>query len=137
MTSKPKSSRTKSPKTTQSDPSKPPRRGRPPGKANKLPSKSFSPEQKAQAILAVWTEKISQMDISRQMQVSYITLERWQERAMDGMLRALDDKSSMEDPTLLSPRLRKMMQRGLNGPQTRVGRRLAQIQQERDNNPPV
>ena len=66
-----------------------------------------------------------------------MTLQHWQERAMEGMLNALDTQTRMEDPSMLSPLLRKIMERGRRSPQSRVGRRLMQIQQERDNAPPV
>ncbi len=56
---------------------------------------------------------------------------------MDGMLRALENQMRLEDTSVLSPRLRKIMERGRSVPEERLGRRLIQIQQERDNNPEV
>ena len=137
MTSKPKSVRTDSPETQQENKPSPAKRGRPPGKTPRRPTKTFSPEQKAQAVLAAWTEKVSQSEICRQMQINYVTFQHWQERAMEGMLRALDNQLRLEDNSVLNPRLRKIMERGRRVPEDRLGRRLLQIQQERDNNPPV
>jgi transposase-like protein len=137
MTSKTKSSRKDNPDNPQTTESSPAKRGRPPGKISRRPSKTFSPEQKAQAVLAAWTEKVSQSEICRQMQINYMTFQHWQDRAMEGMLRALENQLKLEDTAVLSPRLRKMMERGRRGPEDRLGRRLLQIQQERDNNPPV
>ena len=88
-------------------------------------------------MLAAWTEKVSQTEICRQMQINYVTFQHWQERAMDGMLRALENQMRLEDTSVLSPRLRKIMERGRSVPEERLGRRLIQIQQERDNNPEV
>jgi transposase-like protein len=137
MTSKTKSSRKDNPDKSQTTESSPAKRGRPPNKISRRPSKTFSPEQKAQAVLAAWTEKVSQSEICRQMQINYMTFQHWQDRAMEGMLRALENQLKLEDTTVLSPRLRKMMERGRRGPEDRLGRRLLQIQQERDNIPPV
>ena len=139
MTSKPKSSRTESPETCQQNqPSASKKRGRPPGKTTtRRPIKTFSPEQKAQAVLAAWTEKVSQSEICRQMQINYVTFQNWQDRAMEGMLRALDNQMRLEDTSVLNPRLRKIMERGRRVPEDRLGRRLLQIQQERDITPPV
>jgi transposase-like protein len=137
MTSKPKSSRTYSPDNNQITKTASSKRGRPPGKTPRRPTKTFSAEQKAQAVLAAWTEKVSQSEICRQMQINYVTFQNWQDRAMEGMLRALDNQMRLEDTSVLSPRLRKIMERGRRAPEDRLGRRLLQIQQERDNNPPV
>jgi transposase-like protein len=137
MTSKPKSSRTESPDNCQQTKPSPAKRGRPPGKTTRRPAKTFSPEQKAQAVLAAWTEKVSQSEICRQLRINYVTFQHWQERAMEGMLRALENQLRLEDTSVLNPRLRKIMERGRRVPEDRLGRRLLQIQQERDITPPV
>lgn len=131
MTSKPNPSRTDSPESSlEANPCQP-RRGRPPGKSRK-PAKIFSPEQKAQAVLAAWTEKVSQSEICRQLEINYVTFQNWQDRAMEGMLRALANQMHLEDSSVISPRLRKIMERGRRAPQDRLGLRLRKIQQERD-----
>ncbi len=100
------------------------------------PAKVFSAQQKAQAVLAAWTEKLSQMEICRQLEVNYMTFQNWQSRAMEGMLQALENHLQINDTTVLNPRLRKLMDRGR--PEERLGRRLMKIQQlERDSPPPV
>jgi transposase-like protein len=137
MTSKPKTSRTEIPDDNQKTQPSPSKRGRPPGKTTRRTTKTFSPEQKAQAVLAAWTEKVSQTEICRQLQINYVTFQNWQDRAMEGMLRALENQMRLEDSSVLSPRLRKIIERGRSAPQERLGRRLLQIQQERDNDPPV
>ena len=88
-------------------------------------------------MLAAWTEKVSQSEICRQMQINYVTFQHWQERAMDGVLRALENQMRLEDTSVLSPRLRKIIERGRLAPEDRLGRRLQSIQQQRDNPPPV
>lgn len=98
------------------------------------PQRAFAPEQKAQAVLAAWTERLSQTEICRQLQINYVTFQHWQGRAMEGMLQALDNQLQLNDTTVLNPRLRKLMERG-NGSGGRFGRRLLKIQQERDSPP--
>lgn len=99
------------------------------------PARVFSAQQKAQAVLAAWTEKLSQMEICRQLEINYMTFQNWQNRAMDGMLQALENHLQINDTTVLNPRLRKLMDRGAPG--ARLGRRLTKIQQALDNPPPV
>lgn len=99
--------------------------------------KTFSSGQKVQAVLAVWTERLSQMEICRQLQINYATFQKWQNRAMEGMLQALDNQLQINDTAVLSPHLRKLMDRGRGLPEDRLGRRLIKIQQERDNSPPI
>ena len=98
-------------------------------------SLSFSAEEKAQAVMAIWTEKISQNEICRQLQINYVTLQTWQRRAMEGMLQALEDHARLADGAALSPRLRKLMERQSSstpGSEKRLEDRLKAIQQGSD-----
>lgn len=119
-----------------SPPTKPTRRGRPTRTPKppprRRPSQTFSAEQKVQAVLAAWTEKLSQTEICRQMQINYVTFQHWQTRAMDGMLQALENQLRLGDTTVLGPRLRKLLERGRPNSQPRLDQRLRQIQLERD-----
>lgn len=131
MTSKPKTA----PETPEDNPNRNPGRskGCPRPRKPRRPSRSFSAEQKAQAVLAAWTERLSQTEVCRQMQVNYVTFQNWQNRAMEGMLQALDNQLQLTDTTVLSPRLRKLMDRGRGLAEDRLGRRLERLQQVRDN----
>lgn len=134
MTSKPKTP-PDTPDQDQTNKSKPDKSRSKPQRTRR-PARVFSAQQKAQAVLAAWTEKLSQMEICRQMEVNYMTFQNWQNRAMEGMLQALENHLQINDTTVLNPRLRKLMDRGR--PEERLGRRLRKIQQqERDNPPPV
>ena len=134
MTSKPKTP-PDTPDQDQTNKSKPAKSRSKPQRTRR-PAKVFSAQQKAQAVLAAWTEKLSQMEICRQLEVNYMTFQNWQSRAMEGMLQALENHLQINDTTVLNPRLRKLMDRGR--PEERLGRRLMKIQQqERDNPPPL
>jgi len=43
---------------------------------------SYTAQEKAQAILAVWTEVLKSAEVCRQMKVNWITFQQWQDRAM-------------------------------------------------------
>lgn len=75
----------------------------------RLPSPSYSAQEKAQAVLAVWTEKARPADIARQLSVNWITLNQWQDRAMEGMLQALESRVNLASGEALSPRLQALL----------------------------
>lgn len=133
MTSKPKT-QPDTPDRDQTNKSKPAKSRSKPQRTRR-PARVFSAQQKAQAVLAAWTEKLSQMEICRQMEVNYMTFQNWQNRAMDGMLQALENHLQLNDTAVLNPRLRKLMDRGRT--EGRLGRRLMKIQQDLDKQSPV
>jgi len=53
-------------------------------------------EEKCRAVLAIWTERKKGMEIRREMGVSGSLLGQWQERAMEGMLEALEPRGRRE-----------------------------------------
>jgi hypothetical protein len=104
-------------------PPKPPRRKRP-------PSPAYSALEKAQAVLAVWTERCKPIEACRQMQVSWITFQQWQDRAMDGMLQVLESRVNLSQGGVLSPRLQQLLQKQQRAASTeKLNHRLAQLQQ--------
>ena len=132
MTSKPtnkNSSKTANSNTNDNpDPSKKPARKKPTRRRRRTNSRSFSAEEKAQAVLATWTERLSQSEICRQLQINYVTFQNWQKRAMEGMLQALEDHARLGDGAALSPRLRKLMERQRSRSEPKLEERLRQIQ---------
>lgn len=100
------------------------------------PSRRYTAEEKARAVLAIWTEKLSQSEICREMEVNYMTLQGWQKRAMEGMLQALETTARLEDGAALSPRLRKLMNTQRARPDPRLDQRLKRIQKG-DSPPPA
>jgi len=75
------------------------------------PSSAHTAEAKAQAVLAIWTERVKIAEVMRTLGVPYITLQQWQQRAMEGMLQALEPRTNLADGAALSPRLRALLQR--------------------------
>lgn len=74
--------------------------------------RTFNPTDKCRAVLWVWTEAKSQSEICREMSISLTLLARWQEMAMEGMMKALggDHGRKKKDPAL-NGRLEKLMSR--------------------------
>jgi len=92
---------------------------------------------KAQAVLAVWTERCKPVDVCRQFKINWMTFNHWQRRAMEGMLQALESRVNLARGEALSPRLRMLLQRqqGRNN-LSRLASRLEAVQQNKIANPP-
>ena len=86
--------------------------------------------EKAQAVLAIWTERVKPAEVMRVMNVNYMTLQQWQERAMEGMLQALESRANLADGAALSPRLRALLQkRQLTAGREKLTARLERLQE--------
>jgi transposase-like protein len=68
-----------------------------------------SAADKAQAVLAVWTERARPAEVCRQLGVNPITFSQWQDRAMEGMLQALESRVNLAAGQVLSPRLQALL----------------------------
>jgi len=86
--------------------------------------------EKTQAVLAVWTERVKPKEVMKGMGISYITLQQWQDRAMEGMLQALESRVNLADGAALSPRLKALLQkRQLAAGREKLTARLERIQE--------
>lgn len=86
--------------------------------------------EKAQAVLAIWTERVKTAEVMKTLGVQYMTLQMWQERAMEGMLQALEPRVNLANGAALSPRIRALLDKR----QQQVGRgrltkRLEELQE--------
>lgn len=79
-------------------------------RAQRKPSPNFNAQEKAQAVLAVWTERCKPAEVCRQLHINWITFQQWQRRAMEGMLQALEPRVNLTQGQALSPRLRSLLQ---------------------------
>src|SRR5271165_7527711 len=90
---------------------------------------SHTASEKAQAVLAIWTERVKTAQVMKTLQVPYITLQQWQERAMEGMLQALEPRVNLADGAVLSPRIRALLdKRQQQIGKERLTKRLAELQ---------
>jgi hypothetical protein len=86
--------------------------------SNKIPTerkkRSLQPQlpaqDKVQAVLAVWTERCKPAEVCRQLNIKWITFNQWQQRAMEGMLQALESRVNLSKGEALSPRLQALLQ---------------------------
>jgi transposase-like protein len=71
--------------------------------------KVYNAHQRAQAVLAVWTERRRPAEVCRQMGINSALLGQWQDRAMAGMLEALQPRCRTEQQ--LGPALTGKLER--------------------------
>jgi len=84
------------------------------------------------AVLGVWLEKRTVEQVCREMEVTRKVLQQWQERAMAGMLRALQPREGQEDERgpALSPKVKRLLDRKAleqEGRLPRLTKRLASV----------
>lgn len=86
-------------------------------------------EQKCRAVLSVWTERNKPVEICRELGVPWSLLNQWQDRAMEGMLLALQPRVPVEKGVALNPRLAVLLERKSKGGGIKgLERRLAKLQ---------
>jgi hypothetical protein len=87
-------------------------------------------QEKCRAVLAVWTERRKPGELCRELGVAWSLLNQWQERAMEGMLLALQPRNSvMEKTVALNSRLAVLLERkSKTGGMKGLERRLARLQ---------
>jgi hypothetical protein len=96
------------------------------------PSPSYSAQEKAQAVLTLWTERCKPVDLCRHLRICWITLQQWQDRAMEGMLQALESRVNLSQGGALSPRLQHLLQKKQRAASTeKLALRLTQLQQSK------
>ena len=77
-----------------------------------------------QAHLALFLEA----EVCRQLNINWITFNQWQQRAMEGMLQALENRVNLSKGEALSPRLQALLQnRQRSVTATKLTSRLEQI----------
>jgi len=87
-------------------------------------------EQKCRAVLSVWTERRKLGEVCRELGVTWSLLNQWQERAMEGMLMALQPRVPvMEKTVALNSRLAVLLERkSKRGGMKGLERRLVRLQ---------
>jgi len=87
-------------------------------------------QEKCQAVLTLWTERRKPAEVCREMGVAWGVLQQWQDRAMEGMLLALQPRVPMMERTVaLNSRLAVLLERkSKRGGMKGLERRLARLQ---------
>jgi hypothetical protein len=85
--------------------------------------------EKCQAVLALWTERRKPGEVCREMGVAWGVLQQWEDRAMEGMLMALQPRVQVERGVALSPRLAVLLEKKSQGGLMKgLDRRLKKLQ---------
>jgi transposase-like protein len=87
-----------------------------------------TPEEKCRAVLSVWTERRKPGEVCRELGVDWGMLKQWQDRAMGGMLLALQPRVQVERGVALSPRLAVLLKKSQAGMMKRLDKRLKKVQ---------
>jgi transposase-like protein len=87
-----------------------------------------TPEEKCRAVLLVWTERRKPGEVCRELGVDWGMLKQWQDRAMEGMLLALQPRVQVERGVALSPRLAVLLKKSQAGMMKRLDKRLKKVQ---------
>jgi len=104
-------------------------KGERPGTEEKKGRSGHTAEQKCRAVLSVWTERRKIGEVCRELGVPWSLLNQWQDRAMEGMLLALQPRVLVEKGVALNPRLAVLLERKSKGGAIKgLERRLAKLQ---------
>ena len=87
-----------------------------------------TPEEKCRAVLSVWTERRKPGEVCRELGVAWGILQQWQDRAMEGMLLALQPRVPVERGMALSPRLAVLLKKSQAGMMKGLDKRLKKLQ---------
>jgi len=86
-------------------------------------------KEKCRAVLSVWTERRKAGEVCRELGVAWTVLNQWQERAMEGMLLALQSRATVDKTVALNSRLGLLLERkSKGGTMKELERRLARLQ---------
>ncbi len=89
-------------------------------------------QEKCQAVLSVWTERRKPGEVCRELGVAWGNLKQWQDRAMEGMLLALQPQAEAEKRVALSPRLAVLLEKKSQAAMVRgLDRRLKRLQSQK------
>ncbi len=95
-------------------------------------------QEKCQAVLTLWTERRKPGELCREMGVAWGVLQQWQDRAMEGMLLALQPRVRVERGVALSPRLAVLLEKKSQaGLMQGLDRRLKKLQGSLKTSPEV
>jgi transposase-like protein len=85
-------------------------------------------EEKCRAVLSVWTERRKPGEVCQELGVAWGVLQQWQDRAMEGMLLALQPRVQVERGVALSPRLAVLLKKSQAGMMKGLDKRLKKLQ---------
>jgi transposase-like protein len=101
-------------------------------KEKKKEHRIFTPTEKSKAVLSVWSERRSPAEVCREMSITWMQFNQWQNQSMKGMFSALETKKDQVKCPPISERLEKLMERRSGIPKpSKLEKRLEKLQQEK------
>ena len=76
---------------------------------------NYGAMEKCRAVLSIWTERRRPGEVCRELGVPWTVLSQWQERAMEGMLLALQPRVAVDKAVALNSRLAVLLERKSKG----------------------
>ncbi len=98
------------------------------GVEEKRGRRGHTAEEKCRAVLSVWTERRKPGEVCRELGVAWGMLQQWQDRAMEGMLLALQPRVQVERAVALSPRLAVLLKKSQAEMMKGLDKRLKKLQ---------
>jgi hypothetical protein len=98
----------------------------------KKESLPYNAQQRVQAVLSLWTERRRPAQVCQERAISPKVLAHWEERALAGMLTALEARTRREPGPALSPKLERLVARQAaqqKGRLAKLEKRLAKLQE--------
>lgn len=98
----------------------------------KKESLPYNAQQRVQAVLSLWTERRRPAQVCQELAISPKVLAHWEERALAGMLTALEARTRREPGPALSPKLERLVARQAaqqTGRLAKLEKRLAKLQE--------
>jgi hypothetical protein len=98
------------------------------------PSPAYNAMDRCKAVLSVWSEKRKPVEVCREYKIKWVVLGQWQDRALEGMLQALEPRVNLEKGPALSNRLQQLLEKRshsrvrLGTGTNRLAARLARLQ---------
>ncbi len=90
--------------------------------------------QRVQAVLSIWTERRRRGEICQELAITPKTLSHWEQRAVAGMLQALESPTRRDGGPALSPKLERLLAQQAArhaGRLARLDKRLAKLQESK------
>lgn len=103
----------------------------PEAKAKKEPL-PYNAQQRAQAVLSIWTERRRPREVCQELAIRPAVLAHWEKRALAAMLQALESPRRLEPGPALSPKLERLLARQAlqqKGRMAKLEKRLAKLQE--------
>ena len=107
-------------------------------KAKKEPL-PYNAQQRAQAVLSIWTERRRPAEVCQELAISAAVLSAWEKRALAAMLKGLESQTRRLEPgPALSPKLERLLARQAlqqKGRMAKLEKRLARLQEPKASPP--